>query len=255
MKLSFLGTGTSQGIPVIGCQCEVCASTDPRDHRLRTSVLLSDDQLNIAIDCGPDFRQQMLRSKVGHLDALLLTHEHNDHVIGMDDVRPFNFRSGKNMPVYATTAVQQKIKTRFAYIFDVNPYPGSPRLEFHTIDREKPFYIQHLKVQPIEVWHGRLSVLGFRFGDFAYITDAKTIELKELNKLKGINTLVLNALHHRVHHSHLNLAEALEWISRIRPQRAYLLHISHRMGRHQTVSSQLPESVFLAYDGLELEVA
>lgn len=255
MKITFLGTGTSQGVPVIGCSCEVCQSSDPRDNRLRASILVSKEDINIAVDCGPDFRQQMLRAGVAHLNAVLLTHEHNDHVIGMDDVRPFNFKSGRNMPIYATALVQQKIKDRFSYVFAANPYPGAPRLELHTIEKEKPFWVNGVSVKPIEVLHGRLPVLGFRFGNFAYITDAKTITATERAKLEGVETLVLNALHQNIHHSHLNLSEALEWIKAIEPKKAYLLHLSHRMGRHKEISAQLPDNVFLAYDGLVLELA
>jgi phosphoribosyl 1,2-cyclic phosphate phosphodiesterase len=253
LKVTFLGTGTSQGIPVIGCTCEVCQSADPKDNRLRTSILLSKGPVNIAIDCGPDFRQQMLRAKVDHLNAVLLTHEHNDHVIGMDDVRPFNFSSGTNMSIYATEEVQKKIKARFAYVFAANPYPGAPRLELHTISKDKDFWVKGIKVKPMEVLHGRLPVLGFRFDDFTYITDAKTITESELAKLKGTKTLVLNALHHNIHHTHLSLSEALEWIKRIAPERAYLLHLSHKMGCHKAINDQLPEGVELAYDGLTLE--
>jgi phosphoribosyl 1,2-cyclic phosphate phosphodiesterase len=254
LKITFLGTGTSQGVPVIGCPCEVCQSKDPKDNRLRTSVLVSKAGVNIAIDCGPDFRQQMLRAGVTQLHALLLTHEHNDHVIGMDDVRPFNFNSGLNMPIYATISVQQAIKERFSYVFVTNPYPGAPRLELQTISKDKDFWVKGVQVKPIEVLHGRLSVLGFRFGDFAYITDAKTISGIELKKLEGVHTLVLNALHHDVHHSHLNLSEALDWINKIAPVKAYLIHISHRMGKHEDINRQLPAHVKLAFDGQEIEM-
>jgi len=254
LKVTFLGTGTSQGIPVIGCSCEVCHSTDPKDSRLRTSVLLSKGSVNIAIDCGPDFRQQMLKAGVSHLNAVLLTHEHNDHVIGMDDVRPFNFSSGTNMPIYATEQVQAKIKARFAYVFASNPYPGAPRLELHTIRKDKAFWVSKIQIKPIEVIHGRLPVLGFRFGDFSYVTDAKTITESEFEKLKGTKILVLSALHHNTHHSHLSLSEALEWIEKIAPEKAYLLHLSHKMGCHEAVSSRLPENVALAYDGLTIEI-
>ena len=253
MKVTFLGTGTSQGIPVIGCPCGVCQSTDSKDKRLRTSILLSIGDVNIVVDCGPDFRQQMLRVGVSHLEAVLITHEHNDHVIGLDDVRPFNFSSGTNMPIYATKEVQQQLKARFSYVFSSNPYPGAPQLELHTIYKDKDFWVKKVKVQPIEVLHGRLPVLGFRFGDFAYITDAKTIGTDALKKLKGLDTLVLNALHHERHHSHLHLAEALEWIEKIAPRRAFLTHISHRMGRHEVVSKDLPADVAIAYDGLVLD--
>jgi len=217
-------------------------------------MMISTDTTNLAIDCGPDFRQQMIAAKVSHLDAVLLTHEHNDHIIGMDDVRPFNFRSKKNMPVYATESVQAELKVRFAYIFDKNPYPGAPRLELNTINKSTPFQINDIEVKPIEVMHGYVPVLGFRFGNFTYITDAKTITDEEFSKFVGTEIMVLNALHHRKHHSHLNLEEALEWIERIAPKKAYLLHISHLMGKHDEINKQLPENVELAYDGLILDV-
>lgn len=254
MKVTFLGTGTSQGVPVIGCECEVCTSDNPKDSRLRCAMMISTETTNIAIDCGPDFRQQMLLSGVDHLDAVILTHEHNDHIIGMDDVRPFNFRSRKNMPVYATEGVQAELKIRFAYIFDEDPYPGAPRLDLNTIDKSSPFKINDIDVLPIEVKHGFMPVLGFRFGDFTYVTDAKTITDEEFSKLIGTKIMVLNALHHRKHHSHLNLEEALEWIERIAPQKAYLLHISHLMGKHEEINKELPENVELAYDGLILDI-
>ena len=254
MKVTFLGTGTSQGVPVIGCDCEVCKSDDKRDSRLRTSILISSNDTNIVIDCGPDFRQQMILAKVINLDAVLLTHEHNDHIIGMDDVRPFNFRSRKNMPVYATVKVQEQVKKRFAYIFAKDPYPGAPQLELHRIDKLNDFYVNDIHVQPIEVIHGQMPVLGFRFGSFTYITDAKTITEVEFSKMEGTSILVLNALHHKEHHSHLNLREALKWVKRIAPQKAYFLHVSHLMGKHAEINQQLPENVALAYDGLILDV-
>lgn len=251
MKVTFLGTGTSQGVPVIGCDCEVCTSTDARDQRLRPSILITQEELNIGIDVGPDFRQQMLRAKVQNLDAVLITHEHNDHIIGLDDVRPFNFRSRKDMPIYATTSVQENLQTRFAYIF-AGDYPGIPRLELRTINNKQNFEIGGLSILPIEVMHGELPVLGFRFGDFTYITDAKTISPESLELIAGTKVLVLNALHHSVHYSHLNLEEALEMVGHIQPEQTYFTHISHRMGLNQEISKQLPPGVSLAYDGLEL---
>lgn len=252
MKVSFLGTGTSQGVPVIGCDCKVCTSTDARDQRLRPSILVSHEELRIGVDVGPDFRQQMLRAKVKNLDALLITHEHNDHVIGLDDVRPFNFRSRQNMPIYATTSVQKELRKRFAYIFTSN-YPGIPRLDLKTIRHAQPFGIGQISILPIEVIHGTLPVLGFRFGDFTYITDAKTIAPESLDLLAGTKTLVLNALHHETHYSHLNLDEALEIVAQIQPEQTYFTHISHRMGLNREITEQLPAGVSLAYDGLELE--
>jgi len=254
ITITILGSGTSQGVPIIGCDCAVCQSKDPRDKRLRVSILISKEDKNIVVDVGPDFRQQMLRAKVKNLEAVLLTHEHNDHIIGLDDVRPFNFRAWSDMPVYATDRVQKELKTRFAYIFAENPYPGAPMLELHTITKEKTFEVEGIEIIPIEVMHGKLSVLGFRIGDFTYLTDMKTIAEEELEKVKGSKVLVLNALHHNVHHSHLNLKEALEFIKLVQPEEAYLTHVSHRMGLYEEVSKNLPENVYLAYDGLKLEV-
>ncbi|MEL6923772.1 MAG: MBL fold metallo-hydrolase [Bacteroidota bacterium] len=254
LRVEFLGTGTSQGVPVIGCDCEVCLSNDPRDQRLRVSILISQAGRNLVVDAGPDFRQQMLRAKVENIDAVLLTHEHNDHIIGLDDVRPFNFRHKKNIPVYGTPPVLQELQQRFAYVFDHNPYPGAPQLDLHAIGKEHSFRVGDFQVQPVEVLHGQLPVLGFRFGDFCYITDAKTISEEERRKLQHLDTLVLNALHHDEHHSHLNISEALALIKDINPLRTYLTHISHRMGRYAEVQAQLPDNVWLAYDGLQIDV-
>ncbi|MEM9821065.1 MAG: MBL fold metallo-hydrolase [Bacteroidota bacterium] len=254
MKITLLGTGTSQGVPVIGCTCEVCRSEDPRDKRLRTAALIQIDNTHILIDAGPDLRQQMLRYHVDRLDAILLTHEHNDHIIGMDDVRPFNFRSRKNMPIYAVTRVQKALKKRFAYAFDENPYPGAPRLELKDIWPAQDFWINNIKISPIEVLHGRLSVLGFRFGAFTYITDAKTISTESLEQIRGTEVLVLNALHHQTHHSHLNLEEALALAQTIGARTTYLTHISHWMGKHEVIDAQLPPGIHLAYDGLEIQI-
>ena len=252
LKITFLGTGTSQGVPVIGCGCAVCSSKDPKDQRLRTSVLITKGEVNIAVDAGPDFRQQMLRAGVQDLQAILLTHEHNDHVIGLDDVRAFNFRQWKKMPVYATLPVQAELKKRFSYIFDKNPYPGAPMVELRTLSKDEIFEVGNITFIPIEVMHGTLPVLGFRIGDFTYLTDVKTIEPTELEKVKGSRILVLNALHHTEHHSHLNLKEALELIQQLQPEQAYLIHVSHKMGLHESVSKSLPPNVQLAYDGLEI---
>ncbi|HMQ60729.1 MAG TPA: MBL fold metallo-hydrolase [Flavilitoribacter sp.] len=252
MKVTFLGTGTSQGVPVIGCDCEVCLSTDERDKRLRTSALLQSGDHNFVIDCGPDFRQQMLRAGVRTLDAILLTHEHNDHVIGMDDVRPFNFSMGKDMPIYAAQRVEAELKKRFAYVFDSNPYPGAPRLQLRPISKDQRFEIEGVVFQPVEVCHGQLSVLGFRVGDFAYLTDMSGIAEAELQKLSGVRTLVVNALHHKPHYSHFNLEQAIDFIGRVGPGQAYLTHISHRMGKYGEVI--LPPGIALAYDGLSFEI-
>ncbi len=254
LRVTILGTGTSQGIPVIGCHCEVCRSDDPRDQRLRTSALIQVGDCHIVIDCGPDFRQQMLRTGTEHLHAILITHEHNDHVMGMDDVRPFNFMQKCDMPIFSTVQVAQELRARFAYAFETNPYPGAPRLMLYEINAQTPFYVEGVEIQPIEVQHGQLSVLGFRIGRFVYITDMKHIAPSELWKLTNCDTLVVNALNQQGHHSHLSLTEALDFIRHIRPRQAFITHISHTMGRHSEVSRLLPHNVALAWDGLSFEV-
>lgn len=252
MKLTLLGTGTSQGIPVIGCDCTVCASTNEHDKRLRSSALLQNGDVHILVDAGPDLRQQMLRTGIRHLDAILLTHEHNDHVIGLDDIRPFNFRSGHPMSVYAQERVASDVRKRFAYIFG-DPIPGLPRVELHTIDQDTPLQIKGLNIQPVGIWHGRLPILGFRFGELAYLTDVKTISPAEMNKLAGIRLLVINALRQRPHTTHLSLEEALALIETVQPEQAWITHISHEMGLADDVAPTLPSHVSLAYDGLSIE--
>ncbi len=254
LNITFLGTGTSQGVPVIGCDCEVCTSTDPRDKKLRCSIWVTKGDTSIVVDAGPDFRQQMLRAGVKKLDAILITHEHNDHIIGLDDVRPFNFMHWQNMPVYATKRVQKELKERFAYIFEENPYPGAPMLQLINIQEGTDFTVKDVNITPIKVMHGKLPVMGFRFDDFTYLTDVKTISESEREKAKNSEVLVISALHYNRHHSHMNLEEALEMIDRLQPKQAYLIHTSHRMGRYEDVSKTLPENVALAYDGLELKI-
>jgi len=253
LKITFLGTGTSQGVPVIGSTHPVCLSDNPKDKRLRVSVLIEWNGNSFVIDCGPDFRQQMLNNHIPRLDGILYTHEHNDHTAGLDDIRPFFFRQGA-ISIYAQTRVIQSLQKRFGYIFEIeNKYPSAPDLDVNIID-EKPFYIKNLKVIPIKVMHGKLEVFGYRIRDLAYITDAKSLAEEEMEKLKGLKVLVINALRKEPHPTHFNLEEALAFVKRLKPQKAYLTHISHLMGFHDEVEKQLPENVFLAYDNLKIEL-
>jgi phosphoribosyl 1,2-cyclic phosphate phosphodiesterase len=215
---------------------------------------VQDGETAITIDIGPDFRQQMLRHCVDHLDAVLLTHEHNDHVIGLDDIRPFNFTQKRDMPIYGTKRVHSELERRFYYIFDDVEYPGRPQIRYVEIDKDSDFEVGNLHIECLEVFHGKLPVLGFRIGDFCYITDAKTIPACEMDKIRNLDLLVINALHHRVHHAHLNLREAIELVRTIQPKRAYFTHISHFMGRYEDVASQLPANIYLAHDGLTFDL-
>lgn len=252
MRITFLGTGTSQGVPLIGCSCAVCRSADPRDNRLRSSILVEDQGKTLAVDAGPDFRQQMLRYGVNKLDAVLLTHEHKDHLAGLDEVRAYNFLQQKEMPVYARPRVQQAIRREFSYIFESPQYPGIPRIDLRTIGHA-PFDAEGLPVVPVEVMHHQLPVLGFRFGDFVYITDANFIPDAEKEKIAGCGILVLNALRREAHISHFTLAEALALVEELQPRRAYFTHISHQMGLHASVTEELPEHIAIAYDGLVID--
>ncbi|MGX5687882.1 MBL fold metallo-hydrolase [Arcticibacter tournemirensis] len=254
MIITFLGTGTSQGVPVIGCDCPVCSSEDPRDKRLRTSVMLQINQKTIVVDTGPDFRYQMLRAKVKSLDAILLTHEHKDHIAGLDDVRAFNYRQQRAMDVYARPQVQEALKREFYYAFSEKKYPGVPLINLHDIGISR-FSIAGADIVPIEVMHYRLPVLGFRIGEFTYITDAKTIEPKEIEKIKGTKVLVINALQRGHHISHFTLDEAISFAQEIKAEKTFFTHISHNLGRHQDVNRELPEGIELAYDGLTLELS
>lgn len=251
MKITFLGTGTSQGVPVIGCSCAVCASADPRDKRLRTSIMVTHQDRNLVVDTGPDFRQQMLTNEVQHLEAILFTHEHRDHTAGLDDVRAFNFKQRQAANIFATPHVQRELKKQFAYIFSNSEYPGIPKVNLHDIE-DHPFSLLGLTITPINVVHYKLPVVGFRFNNFTYITDANYIPPEELEKVRGSEVLVLNALRQESHISHFTLEEALELIEEIAPQKAYLTHLSHQMGSHEAVSLQLPSCVHLAYDGLTI---
>lgn len=254
MRVTFLGTGTSQGVPVIACDCAVCTSADRHDKRLRVSVLVEVQGKAIVIDSGPDFRYQMLRAGLKNLDAILFTHEHKDHVAGLDDVRAFNYKQQSEIDIYAHKRVQDALKKEFHYIFSGNKYPGIPRLELHTIEADQPFLVSGINVIPISVMHFQLPVFGFRIGNFTYITDAKTISEADILKIKGSEILVINALQKEKHISHLTLDEALGLAAEIGAGKTYLTHISHRMGTHADVSKELPEGIFLAYDGLEVEV-
>ena len=253
MKVTFLGTGTSQGVPVIGCDCPVCSSLDYKDKRLRSSVHLKIDDKNIVIDTGPDFRQQMLREKIQKLDCILYTHEHKDHTAGLDDIRSYNFIQKKDMPIYGTQKVIGQIKREFSYIFEKVKYPGVPSVVVREITNE-PFEAEGIKVIPIQVMHYRLPVFGFRIGDFTYITDANFIEDKELEKIKDTKVLVLNALQQTHHISHFTLKEAIEMVELLEPERAYFTHISHKLGTHHDVEKTMPPHIRLAYDGLQIEI-
>jgi phosphoribosyl 1,2-cyclic phosphate phosphodiesterase len=253
IQVRFLGTGTSQGIPMIACSCEVCSSEDPRDQRLRVSMHIEVDGKSFIIDTGPDFRQQILRAGIRHVDAVLFTHEHKDHTAGLDDIRGFNFAQQTAIPLYARQQVINQLKREFAYAFGENKYPGVPEIDVYEID-DKPFIVEGIEVIPILVKHYFLDVLGFRFGDFTYITDANFIADEELAKVKGTKVLVINALRKTKHISHFTLDEALEVIEKIQPERAYITHISHMMGLHAEVQRELPPNVFLAHDDLRLTV-
>ncbi len=253
MKITFLGTGTSQGIPVIGCECEVCQSSDDKDKRLRTSILVETNGKKIVVDVGPDFRQQMLRAKVKKIDGIVLTHEHTDHIIGLDDVRPFNFRYEMDMPVYGLARVNNDLKERFSYIFSNSNYPGLPRVILNEIDKNTVFEVAGVPIQPIEIIHGRLPILGFRFDNFTYLTDIKTISEEAAEKVKGTEYLVVSALRKEEHFSHFTLQEALDFIQKMQPKHAYLTHLSHSMGRQAIVQAELPDNVTIAYDQLTIE--
>ncbi|WNJ18898.1 MBL fold metallo-hydrolase [Pontibacter sp. G13] len=253
MKFTFSGTGTSQGVPVIACPCEVCQSTDPHDKRLRTSGILQSDTTTLVFDTGPDFRQQMLRHQIGVLDAVVFTHQHKDHVAGMDDVRAYNFLLQRDMPVYATEAVLEHLKREYYYIFENAQYPGVPKLAMNLIQPDSPFEVGDMQLTPIPVMHGSMPVLGYRIGNFAYVTDVNAIPESSMARLQGLDTLVLGVLRHEVHYSHFSLSEGLEVIERLAPKQTYLTHISHLMGKHADIDPTLPEGVNLAYDGLVLE--
>ena len=253
MKLTFLGTGTSQGVPVIACNCDVCLSTYIRDKRLRSSVMITINNLNYLIDCGPDFRQQMLKCETKKLDGILYTHEHADHTAGLDDIRPFYFKQGK-IDLILTKRVYTFLSKRFDYIIDENDkYPGAPSVKIKLIDKNEKFTIGNKEIIPVEVFHGKLPIIGYRIDNFAYLTDVKSISDNEILKLKNLDILVLNALRQEEHHSHLNLDEAISLSRKINPKKTYLTHISHHMGFHDEIQKTLPKNIYIAYDNLSIK--
>ena len=251
LQVSFLGTGTSGGVPMIACDCVVCSSEDPRDKRLRSSILVRSATTTLVVDTGPDFRYQMLRKKVRHLDAVLFTHPHKDHLAGLDDIRAYNHFGQKPMQVFADSLTEEALRRDFFYAFSETRYPGIPELQLQTIT-ESAFWVGDIPVQPIQVWHHRMPVLGFRFGHFTYITDANRIEEEEMQKIRGSRVLVLNALRKEEHLSHFTLSQAVSLIGQLEVPKGYLTHLSHQMGLHASVSDELPAGVELSYDGLEL---
>ncbi len=251
IKVTFLGTGTSQGIPLVACACRVCTSENEKDKRTRTSVLVETAKTTLVIDSGPDFRQQLLREKVKRLDAVVFTHEHKDHIAGLDEVRAFNYITKMKMPVYATERVQKALHREFAYIFSEEKYPGIPEVELFTIDDEI-FTVKDILLEPINVMHYKLPVKGFKINKFAYVTDANFITKEEKEKLKNLDVLVLNALRREPHISHFTFIEAIELVKELNPKKAYFIHMAHQLGLHDEVSKELPENIELAFDGLQL---
>lgn len=252
MKITFLGTGTSIGVPEMGCTCAVCKSNNPKDKRLRTSVMIETDQSCILIDCGPDFREQVLRWGFRRIDGILVTHEHYDHVGGIDDLRPFCYQG--DVPIYAEQNVIEHLMQRLPYCFGPNKYPGTPRIVMKSISPENTFSINELMIIPIRVMHGKLPIVGFRIGNMAYITDMKSIDDNEFDKLQGLDVLIVNALHTKEHPTHQNVMQAVNFSQRVGAKNTYFVHMSHRVGLHDFVNTRLPESVELAYDGLALSI-
>ncbi|MEO9003432.1 MAG: MBL fold metallo-hydrolase [Ginsengibacter sp.] len=253
LRITFLGTGTSSGVPMIACGCEVCISTDQKNKRLRSSILVQSENTALVVDTTPDFRTQMLRENVKNLDAILFTHPHKDHVAGLDDIKAYNYFQQKPMEVYANTLTQEALRREFSYIFAENKYPGIPSVNLHTIT-DQPFVIGDITVIPIQVWHLKMPVLGFRFGDFTYITDANRIEEKEKEKIKGSEIMVVNALRKKEHISHFTLAQAIDLVKELNIPKAFFTHISHQLGLHDEVSKELPPGIQLAWDGLQIEI-
>lgn len=254
LTITFLGTGTSSGVPMIACNCDVCSSGSQKDKRLRSSILVESDSSTLVVDAGPDFRYQMLRSGVKSLEAILVTHPHKDHIAGLDDVRAFNYLQNRPMKVYANELTRNALHKEFSYVFAEKKYPGIPQINLHDIGDE-PFFIDEIPVIPIKVWHLNMPVLGFRFGDFTYITDANRIDEEEKNKIRGSRILVLNALRKEKHISHYNLEEAIALVQELGVAEAYFTHISHQLGLHESVNAELPANIRLAYDGLQLKIS
>ncbi|MGX1641185.1 MBL fold metallo-hydrolase [Sphingobacterium sp. NPDC055431] len=254
MRVTFLGTGTSQGVPVIACPCEVCHSEDKRDNRLRSSILLEYNGYSVIVDTGPDFRYQMLRQEVKRLDAVLMTHSHKDHIAGLDDVRAFNYQQQQSIPIYSNKATHDALRKEFYYAFSDYKYPGVPQLELEEIFAGQAFELYGKSILPVEVMHYKMPVLGFRMDNFAYITDAKTISEESFKLLEGVEVLVINALQREPHISHLTLEEAIEVSNRIQPQKTYLTHISHRFGKHVEIETMLPDGIYVSYDQLVIDL-
>jgi phosphoribosyl 1,2-cyclic phosphate phosphodiesterase len=254
MKITFLGTGTSQGVPLIGCGCAVCTSPDKKNNRLRSAIWLQSEHTDVVIDTGPDFRYQMLRAKTPKIDGLVFTHGHKDHVAGLDDVRAFNYWQKAPVDVFASTETQEVLQREFQYVFNGKAYPGIPQLVLHTVENNRPFTIGDLTLIPIRALHYKMEVFGYRIGDFTYITDANFIAPEEIEKIKGSKILVLNALRHEPHISHFTLKEAVTLAQHVEAEQTYLTHISHQLGLHDEVESALPTGIHLAYDGLELNL-
>ena len=253
LKITFLGTGTSSGVPMIGCSCNVCTSTNTKDNRLRSSILVQSATTSLVIDTTPDFRYQMLRTNTKHIDAVLFTHPHKDHIAGLDDIRAFNYFSQSPMQLYANTITEEALKREFYYAFAENKYPGVPNLIINNINTAS-FFVGDILVQPILVWHLKMPVLAFRLNNFTYITDANRIDESELEKISGSEIIVLNALRNEKHISHFNLEEAIQVVQGLNPSKAYFTHISHQLGLHEVVSKQLPNGIYLAYDGLQISI-
>jgi len=253
LKITFLGTGTSQGVPVIACKCKVCQSNSMNDKRLRTSIMIEEDGQTIVIDSGPDFRQQMLRENVQDIDAIIFTHEHKDHIAGLDDIRAFNFFNNKIIDIYAEERVHNALKKEFSYVFEEDKYPGVPEICVHEISNQK-FKVGSLEFLPIRLQHYFLPIFGYRIKDFTYITDANYISNTEIEKIKGSKVVVLNALRRKKHISHFTLDEALELFNILKPEKAYITHLSHQMGLHKNIENELPTNIFPAYDGLIVEL-